>query len=50
MSKHGSVRAVLAGVAIIVLAGCTGAPNGTAPDIAGEPSGEHLDGRELPVF
>ncbi len=38
MSKHGSVRAVLAGAAIIVLAGCSGAPMGTAPDIPGESS------------
>ncbi len=39
MSKHGSVRAVLAGAAIIVLAGCSGVPMGTAPDIPGESSG-----------
>jgi hypothetical protein len=35
MSKHGSARAVLAGAAIIALAGC-GAPTGTAPDVPGE--------------
>ena len=39
MSKHVSVMAVLAGAAIIVLAGCSGAPMGTAPDIPGESSG-----------
>ncbi len=32
MSKHGSARAVLAGAAIIALAGC-GVPAATAPDI-----------------
>ena len=32
MSKHGSARAVLAGAAITVLAGC-GAPSGTVPDV-----------------
>lgn len=32
MSKHGSARAVLAGAAIIALAGC-GVPSATAPDI-----------------
>jgi hypothetical protein len=37
MSKHGSARAVLAGAAIIVLAGC-GAPTRTAPDVPGETS------------
>lgn len=35
MSKHGSARAVLAGAAIIALAGC-GVPSATAPDV---PSG-----------
>ena len=35
MSKHGSARAVLAGAAIIALAGC-GVPTATAPDIPGE--------------
>ena len=39
MSKHGSVSAVLLGLSMIVLAGCTGAPIGTAPDIPGEASG-----------
>ena len=41
MSKHGSARAVLAGAAIVALAGCTlvgcgGVPNGTRPDVPGE--------------
>ena len=44
MSKHGSVRAVLAGAAITVLAGCSGAPMGTAPDIPGESSGSTSTG------
>jgi hypothetical protein len=40
MSKHGSARAVLAGAAIMalagyVLAGCTGVPAGTRPDVPG---------------
>ena len=44
MSKHGSVTAVLAGAAIMVLAGCTGAPMGTAPDVPGESSGSTSTG------
>ena len=44
MSKHGSVTAVLAGAAIMVLAGCTGAPLGTAPDVPGESSGSTSTG------
>jgi hypothetical protein len=36
MSKHGSARAVLAGAAIIALAGCTGVGTATAPDIPGQ--------------
>ena len=44
MSKHGSAMAVLAGAAIIVLAGCIGAPVGTAPDIPGESSGSTSTG------
>jgi hypothetical protein len=39
MSKHGSVRAVLAAAAMIVLAGCSGAPSGTAPDVPSEATG-----------
>jgi hypothetical protein len=39
MSKHGSVRAVLAGAAIIVMAGCSGVPSGTRPDVPGEATG-----------
>ena len=35
MSKHGSARVVLAGAAIIALAGC-GVPTATAPNIPGE--------------
>ncbi len=35
MSKHGSARAVLAGAAIIALAGC-GVPAATAPDVPSE--------------
>jgi hypothetical protein len=44
MSRHGSVRTVLAGAAILVLAGCTGAPTGTAPDVPGESSGSTSTG------
>ena len=44
MSKHGSVTAVLAAAAIMVLAGCTGAPMGTAPDVPGESSGSTSTG------
>jgi hypothetical protein len=33
MSKHGSARAVLAGAAIIALAGCTGVGTATAPNV-----------------
>ncbi len=36
MSKRGSARAVLAGAAIIALAGCTGVGTATAPDVPGE--------------
>jgi hypothetical protein len=41
MSKHGSARAVLAGAAIVALAGCAlagcgGVPAGTRPDVPGE--------------
>jgi hypothetical protein len=36
MSKRGSARAVLAGAAIVALAGCGGAPDGTAPDVPGQ--------------
>jgi hypothetical protein len=56
MSKHGSVRAVLAGAAIMVLAGCTGAPIGATPDVPGESSGSTSTGvnsrasRATPVF
>jgi DUF3108-like len=39
MSKHGLVNAVLVGAAIIVLAGCSGVPSGTAPDVPGEATG-----------
>jgi hypothetical protein len=42
MSKHGSVRVVLAGAAIAAtaaLAGCGGVPNGTKPDVPGESAG-----------
>ena len=40
MSKHGSARAVLAGAAIValagcILAGCGGVPKGTRPDVPG---------------
>ena len=44
MRKHGSVSAVLAGLAVIVLAGCIGTPAGTAPDIPGKSSGSTLAG------
>jgi len=43
MRKHGSVSAVLAGLAVIVLAGCIGGPAGTAPDIP-QSSGSTLAG------
>jgi hypothetical protein len=36
MSKHGSARAVLAGAAIVALAGCGGVPKGTRPEVPGE--------------
>ena len=36
MSKHGSARAVLAGAAMIALAGCTGVGTATTPDIPGQ--------------
>ena len=36
MSKHGSARAVLAGAAVIALAGCTGVGTATAPDVPGQ--------------
>ena len=42
MSKHGSARVVLAGVAIAAtaaLAGCGGVPKGTKPDVPGENAG-----------
>ena len=39
MSKHGLASAVLAGAAIMVLAGCSGTPSGTAPDVPGETGG-----------
>jgi hypothetical protein len=42
MSKHGSARAVLAGVAIaatLALAGCGGVPTGARPDVPGENAG-----------
>ncbi len=39
MSKHGSARAVLAGAAIIALAGCTGVGTATAPNVPGEAVG-----------
>jgi len=44
MGKHGSARAVLvgavlAGAAIIALAGCTGVGTATAPDVPGEAAG-----------
>jgi hypothetical protein len=39
MRKHGLVSAVLAGAAIIVVAGCSGMPTGTAPDVPGASTG-----------
>ena len=44
MSKHGSARAVLAGAAIIALAGCTGVGTATAPDVPGEAAGSTSTG------
>jgi hypothetical protein len=46
MSKHGSARAILAGAAIIALAGC-GAPTATAPDVPGETTGSTSTGATL---
>jgi hypothetical protein len=40
MRKHGWVSAVLAGAAIVVVAGCSGVPSGTAPDVPGETGGQ----------
>ena len=39
MGKHGSVRAALAGAAIIALAGCTGVGTATAPEVPGQAAG-----------
>ena len=39
MGKHGSARAILAGAAIIALAGCTGVGTATAPDVPGQAVG-----------
>jgi hypothetical protein len=39
MGKHRLVSAVVAGAAIIVLAGCSGVPSGTAPDVPGASTG-----------
>ena len=39
MRKHGTVTAVLAGAAVLVLAGCTGLGTATAPDVPGETTG-----------
>lgn len=36
MSRHGSARAVLAGLAVIAMAGCTGTPTGTTPNVPGQ--------------
>ena len=35
MSKHRPARAVLAGMAVVALAGCTGVPTGARPDVPG---------------
>jgi hypothetical protein len=39
MRKHGLVSAVLAGATIIVVAGCSGVPSGTTPDVPGASTG-----------
>jgi hypothetical protein len=39
MGKHGSARAILAGAAVVVLAGCTGVGTATAPDVPGQAVG-----------
>ncbi len=39
MGKHGPARAVLAGAATVVLAGCTGVGTATAPNVPGEAVG-----------
>ena len=39
MGKHGSARAILAGAAMIALAGCTGVGTATAPDVPGQQVG-----------
>jgi hypothetical protein len=44
MSKRGSAIAVLAGAAIVVLAGCTGEPRGTAPDVPGQTAASSATG------
>jgi hypothetical protein len=41
MSKRGSARAVLAGAAVIALAGCSGAPDGTVPEVPGHTATSH---------
>jgi hypothetical protein len=44
MSKHGWAKVVLAGAAIIVLAGCTGVGTATTPDVPGEAAGSTSTG------
>lgn len=39
MSRYGSARAILAGAALGVLAGCTGTPSGTVPHVPGQGAG-----------
>src|SRR5580704_16959264 len=39
MGKHGSARAILAGAAVVALAGCTGVGTATAPDVPGQAVG-----------
>lgn len=36
MNRHGSARAVLAGLAVIAVAGCAGMPTGTTPNVPGQ--------------
>ena len=44
MSKHGWAKVVLAGAAIIALAGCTGVGTATTPDVPGETAGSTSTG------
>ena len=49
MSKHGWAKVVLAGAAIIALAGCTGVGTATAPDVPGETGRSTSTGATAPA-